>query len=167
MKKIFLIGLLVMAFACIANLSIAQTVITFEATNALDGTIVGFNFDVEPESDFSNFNPGNIIPSSWTGNFSNSPTITWGDFANAVGSEDALISGMLGSFDTDVTLSQFALGVSGGIGAPQIDKDFWVNLDNITNTYTITGTPIPIPSALLLLGSGLLGMLGIRHRIKK
>lgn len=167
MKKVFLSGLAVMAFVCIANFSFAQTVIMFEATNALNDTIVGFNFDVEPASEFSSFIPGDIIPSSWTGIFSNSPTITWFDFQNDAGSEDPLISGMLGRFDSDVILSNFGLGVSGGIGAPEIDREFWVNLDEISNTYTITGTPVPIPPALLLFGSGLIGLVGLRRKIKK
>ena len=56
------------------------------------------------------------------------------------------------------------LGVSGGVGAPQLGIDYWVNIDTTTNTYTITGSPVPIPGSLLLLGTGLIGLVGIARK---
>ena len=45
-------------------------------------------------------------------------------------------------------------------------SDFWPGQGAISNVR-IYGNPVPIPAAVWLLGSGLLGLVGIRRRFKK
>ncbi|SLM30647.1 exported hypothetical protein [Desulfamplus magnetovallimortis] len=58
----------------------------------------------------------------------------------------------------------------GGIGF-HFSESTWFNdimkLDNITLTIEGTSSPVPVPAALWLFGSGLLGMVSIRKKLKK
>ena len=168
MRKVLSVVCIVAICISIAGISNASTAIYFEDTNALNGTIMGFNFDIAAEdlNHYGEFDPnfvseGGIIPDTWTGIFSSSPTYTYFEFASE---ETALASGLLGTFDSDVILTNWALGVSGGIDPPVQGEDWWVNFDSNTFTYTITGTPVPLPSALFLLGGGLVGLVCFRRK---
>jgi PEP-CTERM motif len=64
-------------------------------------------------------------------------------------------------------------GLSGGIGLQDfVGLDtFWVGYGcHFTHTGTavdVSASPVPEPSTLLLLGSGILGLAGIRRKFKK
>jgi len=45
-------------------------------------------------------------------------------------------------------------------------ENFFINFDSASNTYTISGTPVPIPSSLMLLGGGICALFGITRRKK-
>lgn len=67
------------------------------------------------------------------------------------------------TFTGDMTKMQVFYGVKGW--AYDGDKNY-TNPVN-TSTVTVVGPPVPIPAAFWLLGSGLVGLIGIRRRLRK
>ena len=70
----------------------------------------------------------------------------------------------MGQTGTTTTIGQLSLGVDDGIGGSPMDNgptiDFNINLD-ITSV-----NPIPVPAAVWLFGSGLVGLAGVARRRK-
>lgn len=69
-------------------------------------------------------------------------------------------NGMIAAFDLDVILGNFELGDQKGNVIP---ADLYSILKDGSD-YIISNNVVPIPSALILLGCGLAGMVGIRRR---
>lgn len=80
----------------------------------------------------------------------------------------ALGNGLILSIQSpfDFELSNFILTDNAGTAYSKDLFDIITGTNNGNLTYTISN-PVPIPSALLLLGSGLVGMIGFRRKIKK
>ena len=79
-----------------------------------------------------------------------------------------LVTGTILTVELDDSLTLFNWTLSDATGASDAfieGVNFNVDFDAASNTYTVKA--VPIPSALLLLGGGLLGMLGIRRKMKK
>jgi hypothetical protein len=58
-----------------------------------------------------------------------------------------------------------SVAIKGLQGYP--DTNWHVNSSIYTPVFDVNGTPVPIPGAVWLLGSGLLGLVAIRRRFKK
>ena len=55
-----------------------------------------------------------------------------------------------------------------GVDAYREDLGDWIVRNNLQNgAFSITGAPVPEPSTVFLVGSGLLGLLELRKRFKK
>jgi hypothetical protein len=82
---------------------------------------------------------------------------------------EPLVTGTILTIDLlsdSLLLSNWILSdATGSPGAFIEGVNFNVDFDLASNTYTIKA--VPIPSALLLFGSGILGMLGIRRKFNK
>ena len=65
------------------------------------------------------------------------------------------------SFKGDMAQMQAFYGIWGADGGGN------VALSNITVTGTLAGNPVPIPPAIWLLGSGLLGLAAVRRKLRK
>ena len=147
----------------------AATVVKFDASRDLSGTVFGFEFLVEPSSPGSSwtFEPtfvseGGALPDSWL----DVSTATRVVYFELFTPGSALQTGQIGAFDVDTTLNNFVL--SDADGNPDtfvLDENFFVTFDQKNNTYLITGTPVPIPSTLLLIGGGLVGVIGLKRKL--
>jgi hypothetical protein len=123
--------------------------------------IAAIQFDIlDPVvADASNFSAS--LPDGWI-NFSDGKLISAFDG----GGTASLPNGLVGNFDIDVLLGGWELTLQDGLVLTMGDNfpiDYTVLYDG--TDYTITNA-VPIPSALLLLGGGLLGLLGIRRKVK-
>jgi len=170
---------LLSAAACIlifsAQIVGASTVVNFDASGDLYNSVFGFDIttlDNERSGDFnaSFTSGGGAIPDSVTANWldvSVGAIVSWFDAASP---GMPLETGLLGTFnEPPVSLSNFVL--SDAIGDPTLvlGTNFWVFYDLPSDTYTITGTNVPIPSTIFLLGGGFaaIGALRLRYRRSK
>jgi hypothetical protein len=139
----------------IAPNSQAATTVYFEG-EGLPG-IAAFQFDILSPIDLdASLSFDATLPGDWL-NMTSSGSNTFNSFS--LGSD--LPTGPVGSFDIDVELGNWVLGDQNSVKLIE-DTDYIVGLNG--SDYTVKA--VPIPSALLLLGGGLLGLLGIRRRVK-
>jgi len=134
--------------------------------------VYGFGADIETSAtvginDFTLEN-GNAVPSHSTISFWN----IWIVSAPTLGVQgvqyiydgtplsDGTIVTVSGDFDFELT--NFRLGGNTTTGI--YPGEFVVNFDENTSTYTFAA--IPIPTTILILGGGLIGILGVRRKMK-
>jgi hypothetical protein len=130
----------------------AATVVSIVAELTLSD-VASIQFDIlSPIPTAADFNAN--FPAGWF-DFSSDKLISAFDG----GGSNSLPTGEVGTFaDMDVTLGGWALGDQSGTDIP--DSKFDVTL--VGSTFEIT--PVPIPSAILLLGGGLVSLIAIRRR---
>ena len=165
MKKIIFVMLICLIIFPLQS-AYSATVVNFAGGGPLENAVYAFQFEVNPNSGWT-FNPGAAVPSSWEGQTTGSP-IFFIDTSDP--RENPLISGkQLGNFDfglQTVSLKDFVLTGLDGEDLITISPDLYnVTFDEKMDTYTITG--VPIPGAVWLLSSGLLGLVGLRRKFKK
>ncbi len=141
---------------CIAPTSFAYTTVYFDVNDSLSDLVGSIQFDIlEPAStDVSSFTAS--FPNGWF-NFSSGNTVSAFD---GIGTAP-LQNGVVGTFDIDVILGNFELGDQSG----NVISEHLYNIIANGSDYTISN--VPLPSALLLLGGGLVGMIGIRRKTMK
>ena len=155
-RRIVVIFLGIVLCFSFVQLSHASTVVYFEAIGALSD-VAGFDFTILTPEDASvaNFTPN--LPTGWL-------DFSLGDLVSALDStgSGSLTTGTIGSFDLDVTLGNWNFGTQTAVDLEQ-GIDFVVLHDGAD--YTVAA--IPIPGALLLFGSGLIGIVGVRRKLVK
>lgn len=141
-------------FLGLAQTSFATTVY-FDATGPLFEDVGSIQFDI--------LGPVNAALSNFTANLQDG----WIDFStgNTVSLFDgtgssSLQNGIIGTFDIDAMIGNFEFAHQSGDVIPQDQY----NIIADGNDYRVSN--VPLPSALLLLGSGVAGLIGFRRRIR-
>ena len=134
---------------------LAYTTVYLDLVDSLENSIASLQFEIlEPDtvdvSDVSLF-----LPSGWI-DFSVNRIVSAFDGTG----EAPLPNGMIAAFDFDVILGNFEIGDQNGKVIP---GDLYSILRNGSD-YIISNNVVPIPSALILLGCGMAGIVGIRRR---
>ncbi len=167
LRKAVLISLLVVGFCFgAAQGALAYTTVYLDMVDPYayvdtdTNGIAGIQFDILglDDTDDPGFTPN--LPAGW---FDHSSERRVSAF-DSVGSA-SLPNGVLGTFDIDVELGGWELTLQDGSILTMGDNfpiEYTVLFDG--TDYTITNA-VPIPSALLLLGSGIAGLVGIRRKM--
>jgi hypothetical protein len=155
--SLFVLVITIGVLLSFAQSSYSATTIDIFAVGPL-ADIGGIQFDIitPPEASSTDFTPLGAV-TSWL-NFSSGDTVQYFD---GVGS-NSLMTGDIGTFTAyDVTLDGWVLSdQSANVLQQGVD---YIIVPNGTN-YTVN--PVPIPPTVLLLGAGLMGLVGIRRRVK-
>jgi hypothetical protein len=151
-KSILTVFLTLCLFFSLALTSHAATVISIVAEGLL-ADIAAFEAtiltpDTATAADFTN-----NFPMGWI-NFSSGKLLSAFDSTFMA----SLTTGPIGSFDMDVTLGGWELTNQAGT-VLTLGTDYFVN--PVGTNYEIV---VPIPSAIVLLGGGLLGLVALRRR---
>ncbi|UCD80383.1 MAG: PEP-CTERM sorting domain-containing protein [Desulfobacterales bacterium] len=169
MKKtaIFILGVFGICFFALNPAYTATVTVAFDATpgTKLDPGVEGvFGFEFAVESDDPNwsFTRGSIIPDDWILFSFPSPV------QGFTGAGTPLTTGTLGTlnFNDDLfslSLNNFILSDINGDPSGFVEgTDFFISFEDTTNTYSISA--VPLPSTIILLAGGLIGLLVLRSR---
>jgi hypothetical protein len=162
--KMILISLMVILISVsLSQSTFASTCVylDFDSPYSIDNGIGGIQFSILGPDTATADNFSANFPDSW---FDFSTGLTISAFDSDVDGNYSLSNGEIGYFDVDVTLGNWELTLQDGTVLTTIDYTVLVS----GSDYILTDTPaaVPIPSAIILLGGGLFGMLGIRRKIK-
>lgn len=152
MTVFFLALILCVSFA---QHSYAYTTVYLDSVDGPLADIASLQFDIlsPVAADVASFTPS--LPGDWL-NMSTPGSDTF----NAFSMSSSLPLGKVGVFNIDVTLGKWVIGNQSAVSLVE-GTDYLISQDG-TN-YRITSA-VPIPGALWLLGSGLLGFVTIRRR---
>lgn len=119
--------------------------------------------------EFSILEPDTVTADNFTANFPDS----WYDYSDGStisafdgDGDSSLPNGEIGFFDIEVTLGDWELTLQNGDILSTLEYEVLASGSNYILADTGSSSPVPIPSAILLLGGGLFGMLGVRRKIK-
>lgn len=131
----------------------AATTVSIVA-NGLLSDVASIQFDILGPDTATTANWSNSFPSGWF-------DFSFGKNVNAFDSTGSasLPTGIIGSFNIDVILGNWMLGNQAAEDLT-LGKDFLVRIDG--SNYTLA--PIPIPSTIMLLAGGLMGLAALRWR---
>jgi len=155
---IFIVFLTIGVCILAAQPSHASTIVSIQATGPLSD-VGGFQFDIlgPAGTNSSHFTPS--LPSGWVdGTFGLASSYV--SYFDGVGTA-SLTTGPLGSFQTvNADLANFLLFDQFATAIPLTDYV----VQQVGTDYNINA--VPIPGAIWLLGSGLIGMVGLRRRLR-
>lgn len=134
---------------------LAYTTVYLDLADPLENSVASLEFEILGPDTIDVSDVSLFLPSGWI-NFSVNRVVSAFDGTG----EAALPNGMIAAFDLDVILGNFELGDQKGNVIP---ADLYSILKDGSD-YIISNNVVPIPSALILLGCGLAGMVGIRRR---
>jgi hypothetical protein len=140
--------------------ALSSTIVTVN-TGGTFINIASFNFSIlGPSGTTADDNYTATLPAHWTDMSSGSVISA---FSN--GTSWSLTSGAIGSFNVDnVVLGGWVFGNQSSVSFVQ-GVDFFVS--QVGGNYVVSGSAVPIPAAVWLLGSGLVGLIGLRRRMRK
>jgi len=159
---VFIVASLCLTFATPSH---SSTSVFFENNGDITDLVTQFSFQIIspsfPAIDTGDFVP-DTLPAGWdaTNLFGN--TSTWVTFGPAGTTLDTQRIGGFDGIDDPVTLGGWELTDINTSMPLILDTDYFVNFDG--TDYTVTS--VPIPPTVLLLGAGLMGLVGIRRRVK-
>jgi hypothetical protein len=144
---------MVVCFAA-PQLSQASTIVSVEPGGTFVN-IANFNFEILTPSGTqgSTFTP--TLPANWL-------FLPTGNVVSAFdgGGSNSLPSGAIGSFAIDVTLGNWVFGNQGG---NTISPSAYV-VNHVGTNYVVSASAVPIPAAVWLLGSGVVGLVALKRR---
>ncbi len=169
MKRVLFLLIAFAVLVCFSNQAVAATMTVKIVGLAY---VYGFGMEIiaDPSAEGGDFTlnnyyaPADAIPNAgyWDIWIATTPAL-------GVQGMDYTISAPLGEgrifsvyADFDFELDNFLLGGTGPGGS--YPYPFLVQFDDATDTYTYA--PVPIPGAVWLLGSGLVGLIGLKRRFR-
>jgi hypothetical protein len=159
-RSVAVVLLALAVFVATPQLALSSTIVTVQPGGTFIN-IESFNFSISGPSGTTASNFTASLPADWF-NLSSGPVIS----ALSLGS--FLPTGAIGSFNVDnVVLSGWVFGhlVNGNAVSFTQGIDYFVS--QVGGNYVVSGSAVPIPAAVWLLGSGLVGLIGLRRRMKK
>jgi hypothetical protein len=151
--------LLLAVVVCFAvpQLALSSTIVTVEPGGTFID-IASFNFSIISPSGTTSSNFTASLPGDWL-------NLSSGQIISAFSLGSSLPSGSIGSFNVDnVVLGSWVFGNQQAASFVQ-NVDYFVT--QVSGGYVVSGSAVPIPAAVWLLGSGLVGLVGLRRRFKK
>jgi hypothetical protein len=147
---------MVLCFA-IPQLAQSSTIVTVEPGGTFIN-IASFQFEILGPSGTTTSNFTASLPGDWL-------NLSSGTIVSAFSLGSSLSSGSIGSFNVDnVVLGSWVFGNQQAVSFVQ-NVDYFVT--QVGGGYVVSGSAVPIPAAVWLLGSGLVGLIGLRRRMKK
>jgi hypothetical protein len=159
-RSVAAVLLAIAVFLAAPQLALSSTIVTVQPGGTFIN-IESFNFSISGPAGTTASNFTASLPADWM-NLSSGTTIS------ALGLGSYLPTGAIGSFSVDnVVLSGWVFGhlVDGNAVSFAQGVDYFVS--QVGGNYVVSGSAVPIPAAVWLLGSGLVGLVGLRRRMRK
>jgi autotransporter-associated beta strand protein len=117
--------------------------------------VAGYDYGAEKKGFSDNFNLDTLTV---TGNLELVDAVDNGNRGGFHGGQEAIyVNFLTGESGVTLDLNGLWLYVFN-------DGNYFALADGVYNNITVTGSPVPVPGAVWLLGSGLLGLLGLRRK---
>jgi hypothetical protein len=166
MKKLGIVSILL--FVVLLYSQAGAAIVEIYSANDLLIDVYGFGADIitvedAVASDFTITNgPGLPAGSAWQSWIASSPKL--GVQAVDYFADAKLDTGLILSIESPLSFSLDNFILANNMGTPYSSDLYNIVTNTAGGTISYTISNVPIPSALLLLGCGLVGLVGIRHK---